>query len=81
VDYLIKKYVVKYKLNKNIIQWSDDELEELGFKLKQKIKKQVAQRQKNEDRYLYLRSVYKNLILEMGEEQFEDCVIIDLKNN
>jgi hypothetical protein len=41
----------------------------------------VAQRQKNEDRYLYLRSVYKNLILEMGEEQFEDCVIIDLKNN
>ena len=81
VDFLIKKYIIKHKLNKSIIQWSDEELDELGFKLKQTIKKQIAKRRKNEDRYLYLRSVYQNLILEEDKKQFNDFVIIDSENN
>jgi hypothetical protein len=64
VEFLIDYYEDKYKLNKPVVEWSDEEINELGVELKQRIKKHLALRRKNEDRWLYLKSLRNYLIVD-----------------
>lgn len=61
VQWLMECYYEKYKLNKGAVGWDDEELEELGPSLRQKIKHMLKERQGAERRVSYLRIVLKNL--------------------
>jgi len=54
-SYLIEIYIKKYKLYKPCIDWDDEELDELKYSLKRRIKNKLAKRRKNEERVWYLR--------------------------
>lgn len=76
LDYLIKKYKVRYKLNKPSILWSEEELRELGYVMRTRVLKDQQTRQIGEDKVLFLRyrklELFNDLDEEEKEEQFQD---------
>ena len=65
VKYLIVKYKKKYKLNVGAVVWGEDELNELGPGLRQRIKKSLAQRHLAERRVAYLEAVFYELLRDL----------------
>ena len=55
VSFLVSFYTKKYKLNENSVEWSADEIAELGPRLKHRIKKALAKRKRGEEAVTYLR--------------------------
>lgn len=57
IQFLIHYYTTKYKLRNTMVEWGDDEIEELGPKLKQRIKKMMAIRKRGEEQVMYLHNL------------------------
>lgn len=76
VQYLITRYVHKYKLWKSIV-WTEIELEEIGPTLRSAIKTELASRMKAEKRVTYLRAVKTQLEIRIadGEEEENGLVL------
>lgn len=55
VSYLANRFCEKYKLDKPIIQWDEDELSELGANLARSIRSQTALWNKRKDRLSHMR--------------------------
>lgn len=54
-EYIYQSYVAKYHLEKGVVEWHDQELENSGKTLKEKIKHKLFIRRKMEDRAMYLK--------------------------
>lgn len=65
VDYLIRYYTHKYSLRQAVVEWSEEELGELGWNLKARINKMLATRGRVEDRVYYLKSVRNYLLTDI----------------
>lgn len=59
--FLFYAYVKKFKLNKFIPEWDDDEIEELTGSLKKTVKHKIMQRQRAIERVEYIRSRFMSL--------------------
>lgn len=57
IELLINRYKSKYHLMMPVVEWSLDEIEELGLSLRRRIKKKLVQRRKAEERVIYLNYV------------------------
>lgn len=57
--HLYRKYVSKYKLDKPIPEWDDDELEELGHSLRSAVQKKIRTRQRAVERVLYIKARFR----------------------
>lgn len=55
IAFLIKYYTIRHKLDTPIVQWDEEELNDLGRNLKQKIKKLIELRKRGEAKIMYLR--------------------------
>ena len=54
IAFLMAHVVKKYKLHETAVQWSDEEIAELGPILRRRIKRFLAKRKQGEERILYL---------------------------
>ena len=61
-DVLISRYITKYKLTTSVIEWGEDEIQELGRSLKQRIINRLSKRRKAEERVLYLKMKVKQIV-------------------
>lgn len=62
VQYLIGKLSTRYRLNKRIAEWDDEEIMELGPKLKSMVQAKILARQRAANRVLYMEGVLRWLI-------------------
>lgn len=76
LDYLIKQYKTRYKLNKPAIRWSQEELLELGYTLRSEVERNQRLREFGENKVIFLRyrklELYNDLDDIEKEELFED---------
>lgn len=76
LDFLIKKYKQRYKLNKPSIRWSEEELMELGRALRTTVEREQAIREFGENKIVFLRhrklELFNNLDDEEKTDLFED---------
>lgn len=61
IEYLHTRYVKKYQLDKNIPDWSDDELAELGPTLRSSIQAKTIQRENALDRVIHIRARWNEI--------------------
>lgn len=61
VKYLFQAYVKRYRLNKFIPEWDDQEIEELRGTLKQRVRAKILARQRAVERVEHLRSLFCTL--------------------
>ena len=69
-DHLIDEYVKKYKLNIAVVEWDEEEIQELGPRLRQSIKKHLAERHRAEQRVYWLKNM--KLSYESSYSDMED---------
>lgn len=72
IDYLIRTYRKRYKLNKPTVHWDEDELEEIGHTLASKIKKDISKRERGENKIVFLRA--RKLELVSFDDEDDDCI-------
>lgn len=58
---LMGHYTEKYSLDKRAVVWDEDEIEELGQALRQRIKSKLAKRHHAERNYAYARAVLQEV--------------------
>lgn len=64
IEHVARAIYVKNKLGIGAVEWSEDEIEELGPSLKRRIKKMLSKRRIAEDRYIYAKMVALDLSAE-----------------
>ena len=73
IGYLIEKFTKKYKLNKPVVQWDEDELEEVSKTMAQSIRAHIAKWNSRQERlaHMKLRRLYVYNIEESDEDEDE----------
>lgn len=69
IDHIVSCYIARYELDKPKVQWDEDEIENLGFGLRGRIRKMLAIRHKAEERVVYLNAMKVFLC---GDEELLD---------
>lgn len=61
VAFLYKRYVKKYQLDKQIPEWDDEELNELGYTLRSAIQSKIMQRQRALERAIHINARWNEI--------------------
>ena len=63
IEYLIAWTEKRYKLEKIIPEWDDDEIKELGYSLRVRIQAKIRERQRAIERTLHMRATWRMVLL------------------
>jgi hypothetical protein len=74
IKFLIERYTIRYQLNVLIPEWSDEELAELGRSLKSAVKRKILNRQRAQEKVLFLKARYHEVIRYYADEYNDDDV-------
>lgn len=69
IEYLIQKFTRKHKLNKEVIQWDEEELEDVGYSLSSYIRASMIAWNKKKDRLSHMK-LRRALVIKSIED---DC--------
>ena len=64
IEFLISRYTAKYGITKPVIEWADEELDEIGPGLKRRIRHLLAKRRVAEERVEYLHAMKQSFLPE-----------------
>jgi hypothetical protein len=55
-EHLHKRYVVRYRLDRPVPEWDDEEIQELGYSLGESVRAHIHKRQRALQRTVYLKA-------------------------